>query len=377
MSNISPTNPSTNASGNITPSKGPAAASPAAATATTGAEASAYTTKATAAGNLSTASAKTAPPSATATTQPMTSNRPVLDEPKSFPTNMSGPALEAFIQVVFNNSAQATFKNIGTALDGLGKQVKAENEKRAAEDKKAQDAALKAQNQSFWSKLWGYVSKVATIIAAGAMTAVTGGAAFAFAAVLVVSAVAGLVKSIAQDAGAKWADNIPTSVGDLVGKVLIAAGVDKETAGWVSMGVDVTLAVAGLGVGLAGLRNAVKSVQNVAQTAAEKAAQTATNQTRLFVGNAINAGGSVVAGGSQVAASVQNMAVGETNAQAQTAQANSKEIQATLNALQTMFTQLTDETSQLQQNILNLFQTVSDILAKMRQTNTQIAQKIV
>ena len=366
MSNIPSTNPSASAS-TVTTNKVAADANVPAAKATTGAEASASTAKTTAAGNLSAAPATTAPLSTPAATQaPPASNLPVLEEPKTL--QLSGPALDALIQLIGNATTFILLSNAATAIDGVTKQLKTQNEQRAAEDKKAQDAALKAQNQGFWAKLWGYVSKVATVIASVALTLVTGGAAFGFAVVMAASAVMGLVKSIAQDAGAKWADNIPTSIGDAVSKVLVAAGVDEKTAGYISMGVDIAIAVAGLTAGGVGMFRAVKNAQSTGQKVI--------NQTRLVWANGISAGGSAMAGGAQIGAGVQGLKVADTNQEAQTAQANSKEIQANLTQLQTEFTQLNDVVDRIQQSIQSLVQVVSDIMAKQQNTSKTIAKNI-
>jgi hypothetical protein len=367
MSNIPSTNPSANAQTNVTATKVPADANAPATKATTGAEASTSTAKATAAGNLSTASATMVPTNAPSAIQPpLTSNLPVLEEPKTM--QLSGAALDALIQMIGNATTFIMFTNAATAIDSVSKQLKAENEKRAAEDKKASEAALKAQNQSFWSKLWGYVSKVATIIASVALTVVTAGAASVIAATMVAFAVAGLVKSIAQDAGAKWADNIPTSPGDLVSKGLVALGVDEKTAGFVSMGVDIAFAIAGLSAGGVGLYRALKNAQSTGQKVL--------NEARLVWANGISAGGSALAGGAQIGAGVQGLKVAQTNIEAQTAQANSKEIQADLTKLQSLFTQLTDEVDRIQQSMQNLIQVVSDILASQQQNSKQIAKRV-
>lgn len=361
MSNI----PSTNSVASSVPAK----VSTLAETATPAANTSAA--KATAAGNLSTNNQTTAQTRATAATQPaITSNRPVLEEPKV--AQITGEALNTLLQMLTNTSTELLFKNAGTALDGIGKQLKAENEKRANEDQKAREATLKSQNQSFWSKLWGYVSKIATVVAAVAMTAVTGGAAFGFAVVMAASAVAGLIKSIAQDAGATWADKIPTSIGDIFSKALVAVGVDEKIAGYVSMAVDIGLAVAGLGVGVVGIRNAIKGAQN----AMKNVTQQVTNQKRLVVANSLAAGGSAVAGTSQVGVGVQSYKVAESTAQSQTAQANSKEIQSNLTKLQALFNQLTDEMNQIQQTAQSLIQEVSKIIATQKQSFDMTLKKM-
>lgn len=359
MSNIPSANTST--------SHMPAAVSASVGTATPSPATSTSAAKATAAGNLSATSQITARPTTVEVTQQsMSSKRPVLEEPKS--VQISGEALNTLLTLLANTSTDILFKNAGTALDGVGKQLKAENEKRANEDKKAQEAALNSQNLGFWSKLWGYVSKVASVIAAVAITAVTGGAAFGVAVVMAASAVAGLVKSILQDAGAKWAESLPTSLGDIYAKGLEAVGVSKEVAGYIGMGYDISLAIAGLGLGGAGLRNAIKGVQSTAQKVM--------SQKRLVMANSISAVTSVAAGGSQIGMGIQSAKIGESNAQAQTAQAASKEIQTMTSKLQTLFTQSTDEVNQIQQTAQSLAQLVSDLMGSQKRTSDQVAKNI-
>ncbi len=331
--------------------------------------------KATAAGNLSAnASTSARPETPSAAPLPMINNRPVLEAPKQL--QYSGEALTALLQLITNTASDTLLKNAGVAIDGVAKQLKAENEKRASEDLKAQEAARKSQNQSFWSKLWGYVSKVATVIAAVALTAVTGGAAFGFAVVMATTAVVGLIKSILQDAGVKWADKIPTSIGDIAAKILVAAGVDEKTAGIVSMSVDILVAVAGLGIGAVGLRNAIKGVQSAAEKV-QSAAQKIMTQKRLLIGNALSTGGSAVAGASQIGMGVQNLKVADSTAQSQTAQANSKEIQVAVSKLQTLYSQLNDEINVIMQGSRDLIQMVSGVIASQKQNLDQQAKNLV
>ncbi len=323
------------------------------------------TAKATAAGNLS-ASAPTSgrPETPSAAPLPTINNRPVLEAPKQL--QYSGEALTALLQLITNTASDTLLKNAGVAIDGVAKQLKAENEKRASEDLKAQEAARKSQNQSFWSKLWGYVSKVATVIAAVALTAVTGGAAFGFAVVMATTAVVGLIKSILQDAGVKWADKIPASIGDIAAKILVAAGVDEKIAGKVSMAIDILIAVAGIGIGAAGLLKGVQSVAGKVMT-----------QKRLLIGNALSIGGSVVAGASQIGMGVQNVKVADSTAQSQTAQANSKEIQVAVSKLQTLYSQLNDEINVIMQGSQDLIQMVSGMMASQKQNLDQQAKNLV
>ena len=351
-----------------TSSTKPATATGATSASTAMPTASTAAAKATAAGNLSAnASTSARPETPSAAPLPMINNRPVLEAPKQL--QYSGEALTALLQLITNTASDTLLKNAGVAIDGVAKQLKAENEKRASEDLKAQEAARKSQNQSFWSKLWGYVSKVATVIAAVALTAVTGGAAFGFAVVMATTAVVGLIKSILQDAGVKWADKIPTSIGDIAAKILVAAGVDEKTAGIVSMSVDILVAVAGLGIGAVGLRNAIKGVQS--------AAQKVMTQKRLLIGNALSTGGSAVAGASQIGMGVQNLKVADSTAQSQTAQANSKEIQVAVSKLQTLYSQLNDEINVIMQGSQDLIQMVSGMMASQKQNLDQQAKNLV
>ena len=278
---------------------------------------------------------------------------PTLPPPKAF--EMSDASMSAFIGSLTNDYSLLSIKTATQNIDSNAKRIKEENQVQAAKLKEQQQALQESKNKSWFAKLWGYVSKVAMLVAGAAMIAASGGTASVLAGYMIYTAVAGLVKSIGKDTGLYNADFLPSSLGDAVSKVLVLSGVDKEKAASIGGWVDVAVAVASVGaMGYAMLsKKAVESGTSVLT-------QTVGRLKMTSVAARVSVGSTVLGGGSQIGQNVAGLQASNANAVAQTAQADSQNSRAILERAKAMLDSESELIKSVQQSIQELNTFVMD-----------------
>ena len=275
---------------------------------------------------------------------------PTLPPPKAF--EMSDASMSAFIGSLTNDYSLLSIKTATQNIDSNAKRIKEENQVQAAKLKEQQQALQESKNKSWFAKLWGYVSKVAMLVAGAAMIAASGGTASVLAGYMIYTAVAGLVKSIGQDTGLYNADFLPSSIGDAVSKVLVLSGVDKEKAASIGGWVDVAVAVVAVGaMGFSMLsKKAVDSGTSVIS-------QTISKLKNTSAATRVSAGSTLAGAGGQIGQSVYGLQASNANAVAQTAQADSQNSRAILERAKSMLDTESEMIKSMQQSIeeLNAF----------------------
>lgn len=353
----------------VNPSGSPATPTPSAADKRLAAPAAAASAPAMAsAGNLS---AVTSTPTL-ATPRQTTSNNslPVLVPPNL--SDFSDAAITTLLGLLTKDTQSLTLASVVQNMDNYAKQIKDQNELQAANLKEQQQALQKAKNKSWFAKLWGYVTKIATVIAAGAMIAFSGGAATPIAAYMAYTAVAGLVKTIAQDAGWKGLDWLPTSLGDAVGKILVATNaVDKDKAAQIAGWIDVAVAVT-----MVAYAGASFFLRKGSEAAKEVITNTAKQVNMSTTGTVVNAGATAVSAGGQIGQSVIGLQVADATEVAQTAQADSKKISALLTQAQSLLTSEGEFAQTLQRKNQELNQFVMDLVGAASMNTRNITQNL-
>ena len=346
--------------------------------------------KSQAAGNLGgvTPSQESAPTPAPAKSKAPELSLPIVD----FGDEEMVAALLGFL----NGKAQnTTLKGLLEGVNQNQNKMAAQNKDRLTQIKTAADNSQKAENKSFWSKLWGIVAKVATIVASVAAIVLTGGAAAPFVIALAVYSIASttfsLVNDIVKSAGGKGVD-WDLSLGEVAKQIAYATGADEETANKWKMGVDIGMAAITAVVSLAslakGLVNVIKTgVQSLtkaggavaktatqtAESAADVAASAAkvTEKTAKVIAQWVQGISGMTGAGATVTSGVLTLEKAEYQKVASDAQANAKEILALVAKLQKMF----DSDSELMQKVMeeqaSAEQFLSQLFAGIERTRSQ------
>ena len=299
-----------------------------------------------------------------------------------------------------NGKAQnTTLKGLMEGVNQNQNKMAAQNKDRLTQIKTASDNAQKAENKSFWSKLWGIVAKVATIVASVAAIVLTGGAAapfvIALAAYSIVSTTFSLINDTIKMNGGKGVD-WDLSLGEVAKQIAYGTGADEETANKWKMGVDIAIAVVGALASLAslpkGLYNVVKTgakpiteaggtaantAKKVADTAIDVAAEVAKSTAKVakstakVIGQAVQGVSGVTGAGATVTSGVLTLQKAEFQKMSSEAQANAKEILALVAKLQKMF----DSDSELMQKVMeeqaSAEQFLSQLFAGIERTRSQ------
>ncbi len=357
----------------------------------------------TAAGNLQ---GVTSTHTNTQTTPPIKSKAPELSLPV---VDFGDEAMVSALMEFLNGKAQ------NTTLKGLMESVNQNQDKMAVQNKErlkqintAAENAQKAENKSFWSKLWGIVSKVATVVASVAAIALTGGAAapfvIAFAAYSIVSTTFSLVNDIVKMAGGKGA-SWDLSFGELAKQIALASGADEETANkWktnIDLGLAIAMAAVSLGSLLRGAGNFAKSVfqavfkssgsaskataevakatTEVAKSTAEvskatietAAAANVASKTAKVVGQWVQGVSGVTGASTGLASASLGMQKAKFQKTADDARAQAKEILAMVTKLQKMFESDSELMQKVMEEQMAAEQFLSQLFAGIQRTRSQ------
>ncbi|WP_142848242.1 type III secretion system translocon subunit SctE [Telmatospirillum sp. J64-1] len=269
-----------------------------------------------------------------------------------------------------------------TAKEGIQMDAKKKDELHQEAMKKLEEAAKKlaeASKSSFFGKIFGFISKIATLVAsavavaaAAALTAATGGAA----APLLVVACIGMSIAIV-DTVATIANEISQALGgpDLTINGLITAAVTeiakafgadeekaKEIAGWTAMAIQVAVAVA-------------MAVASIAATVATGGAA-AGSMVQSFATTA-NVISGIVQGGLAAAQGGISINTAVKEKQATNAQADKLDIQKLMLKVQQQMEEEADRVRELVQQLDEGMQRVSSIVAAGGETRMQISRNMI
>lgn len=310
--------------------------------------------------------------------------------------------VSALMQFLNGKAQKSTLKGLMEAVNQSQDKMAAQNKERLNQIKSAAENSQKAENKSFWSKLWGIVAKVATVVASVAAIALTGGAAapfvIALAAYSIVSTTFSLVNDIVKMAGGKGVD-WDLSLGELAKQIAYATGADEETANKWKMGVDIGLAALTAVVSLASLAkgafNLVKSgvqavfktsgaatktaaettktVTEATQATVDAAAATAklAGKTAKVVGQVVQGVSGTTAAGATITSGVLTLDKAEFQKMADFARANAKEILAAVTKLQKMFESDSELMQKVMEEQMSAEQFLSNLFAGIERTRSQ------
>ena len=260
-------------------------------------------------------------------------------------------------QITLNNKALDVLNaSKAKEIEANRKTNEANQAQRYEEIQKSKQKAEAAASKSWWSKVLNIVAKaaqvvaaVATIVAAVAAAPVTGGvslvAGLAATYLLLQSAVelANEINVAVNGESARWS---VSSLGSLVGWALEKMGVDKETAQWIALGLDVVANVAVMfllpGVGLAAAPRALKAFS-------------------MLIGGAAQMGKA----GIDIAKAFDVKGMADINSKLDT-------LQAQIDRLLQNNKQLMEMLKVIQESKTDNFDTVSEALEKKKETNLRI-----
>jgi hypothetical protein len=305
-------------------------------------------------------------------------------------------AMVSALMEFLNGKAQnSTLKGLMEAVNQNQDKMAVQNKDRLKQIQAAAENSQKAENKSFWSKFWGVVAKVATVVASVAAIALTGGAAapfvIAFAAYSIVSTTFSLVNDIVKMAGGKGV-SWDLSFGEAAKQLAYLAGADEETANSWKTGVDLGFAIVTAVVSLAslakgafnlvksGVQAVIKSTSTASKTAAE-ASKTATeisantagvaSKTSKVVGQTVQGVSGATVAGASVTSGVLSLEKAEFKKMADLARANAKEILAAVTKLQKMFESDTELMQKVMEEQMAAEQFLSNLFAGIERTRAQ------
>lgn len=320
----------------------------------------------TSAGNLSSVS-PTPNDGASLLPLPTSKNLPVLDPPKE--VNFDDASISSLIALLSNESNQLLITSTNQRIDDQARRIKDQNEIQAGKLKEQQNALQESKNRSWWAKLWGYVSKVLTAVAAVAIAVGTGGAGSGLAMYMAYTAVAGLIKSAIKDAGGgefKW---LPSSIGDLVTTVAVKLGADEKIAGYVGAGLDIAVALA-----------SVAAVAKIAQAGAKAGTKLigdgATQVSRSTSTTLLSTGTTMASAVGQIAQGWTGIQAADAMAVVQTSEADIKGVKAALEFSQSLLSQESEFAQTLQSNMQALQRFVFELVGSDSQKTRSINQNM-
>lgn len=229
----------------------------------------------------------------------------------------------------------------GKSVEGRQKEIEANGKEREQKIREAADKAAKAESKGVWSKIWGIVKAVASVVgsalmvAAGvALTAVAGPVGLAVAgmgAYMLLGAVVDLVSEIKVAAGGEPIAWRPT-LGELAGLIAKAAGASEETQMWWKLGVDLAVTVVMIAASFVVPGAQGKALQKLAE-----AGKMVDKMDKLAKFTSV---ANKIGGASNIVGGVAAAGKGITDIQIATDRYDTKTAQAALDRLQALYDQL-------------------------------------
>ncbi|MEN9775650.1 MAG: hypothetical protein RL322_2720 [Pseudomonadota bacterium] len=324
-------------------------------------------------------------------------DKPVLPPPPSVPprTDLSAEdqalmaRVEAFVAGEMSSAedAQMLLDLINTRMLELSsqmeakgvtarqKEIEANGKEREQKIRDAADKASQAEKKGFWSKLWGIVKAVASVIgsalmvAAGvALTAVSGPVGLAIAgmgAYMLLGAVVDLVSEIKVAAGGEPISWRP-SLGELAALIAKAAGASEETQMWWKLGVDLVVTVVMIGASFVVPGAQAKGLQKLAE-AGKMVDRMAKLARFTSVTNKIAGASNVVGGIAGVGQGVTSISIASDKYDMKTAQAALDRLQALYDQLIAYMQQSNERTKAQQEAIIGIWDNAGDRLKTFNQ----------
>jgi hypothetical protein len=260
-------------------------------------------------------------------------------------------------------------------VSGRQKEIEANSKEREQKIREAADKASQAEKKGFWSKLWGIVKAVASVVgsalmvAAGvALAAVSGPVGIAVAAMgayMLLGAVVDLVSEIKVAAGGEPISWRPT-LGELAALIAKAAGASEETQMWWKLGVDLAVTVVMIAASFMVPGAQAKGLQKLAE-----AGKMVDKMGKLAKFTNIS---SKVGGASNVVGGVASVGQGLTNISIASDKYDMKKAQGALDRLQALYDQLmaymeqsNERTKAQQETIIAIWDNAGDRLKMFNQ----------
>lgn len=255
-------------------------------------------------------------------------------------------------------------------ISGRQKEIEANGKEREQKIREAADKANQAEKKGFWSKLWGIVKSVASVVgsalmvAAGvALTAVSGPVGIAIAAMgayMLAGAVVDLVSEIKVAAGGEPISWRPT-LGELAAVIAKAAGASEETQMWWKLGVDLAVTVVMIAASFMVPGAQGKALQKLAE-----AGKTAEKMAKLAkftdVSSKIGGASNIIGGVGAVGQGLTNISIARDRYDMKTAQAALDRLQLLYDQLMAYMEQSNERTKSQQETMVAIWDNAGDRL---------------
>jgi hypothetical protein len=260
-------------------------------------------------------------------------------------------------------------------VSGRQKEIEANSKEREQKIREAADKASQAEKKGFWSKVWGIVKAVASVVgsalmvAAGvALAAVSGPVGIAVAAMgayMLLGAVVDLVSEIKVAAGGEPISWRPT-LGELAALIAKAAGASEETQMWWKLGVDLAVTVVMIAASFMVPGAQAKGLQKLAEAGkmVDKMSKLAkfTNVT-----NKIGGASNIVGGVGAIGQGLTNISIAYDKYDMKTAQAALDRLQALYDQLMAYMEQSNERTKSQQDTMIAIWDSAGDRLKMFNQ----------
>jgi hypothetical protein len=250
------------------------------------------------------------------------------------------------------------------------KEIEANSKEQEKNIREAGDKAASAEKKGFWSKLWGIVKAVASVVgsalmvAAGvALAAVSGPVGIAVAAMgayMLLGAVVDLVSEIKVAAGGEPISWRPT-LGELAALIAKAAGASEETQMWWKLGVDLAVTVVMIAASFM-----VPGAQGKAMQKLAEAGKMVDKMSKLAkftnVTNKIGGASNVIGGVGAVGQGLTNISIAQDKYDMKTAQAALDRLQALYDQLMAYMEQSNERAKSQQDTMVAIWDNAGDRL---------------
>jgi hypothetical protein len=267
-------------------------------------------------------------------------------------------------------------------VSGRQKEIEANGKEREQKIREAADKANQAEKKGVWSKLWGIVKSVASVVgsalmvAAGvALTAVSGPVGIAIAAMgayMLLGATVDLVSEIKVAAGGEPISWRPT-LGELAAVIAKAAGASEETQMWWKLGVDLAVTVVMIAASFMVPGAQAKGLQKLAEAGkmVDKMGKLAkfTNISGKFtnISSKVGAASNIVGGVASVGQGLTNISIASDRYDMKQAQAALDRLQALYDQLMAYMEQSNERTKTQQETIIAIWDNAGDRLKMFNQ----------
>lgn len=298
---------------------------------------------------------------------------------EAFLANGTGSAEDAqlLLDALNTRMLELTTQLEGSNLKTRQGEIEANAKKREEQIKTEQEKAKKIEEKGFWSKLWGVVKAVASVVGAAAMvvaglalTAVSGPAGAIVAGLgvyMLVGAVGELVKEVIVAAGGErptWS----LTLGYAAAQIAKAAGASEETQMKWQLGVDLAVTAVAIAVSML-----VPGMQARALAKISDVTDKIQKMTQLAkFANAVSAGSNLVGGVAMVGQGITTIETAQLTYDQQTARLELSRLQALYDQLMQFMQQSNDRLKNLQETTLSIFDNSAQTIATSKKAQMDI-----